>query len=56
MFDIYAVKDKFSRIFAIKALFRHSGLKIPVIMLVLGLIIVSFIGVNLSRIHGEQFE
>ena len=51
--DIYAVKDKFSLTFTTKCLFKQNGLKTPVILLVLGLIMMTFIGISIQRVVGD---
>lgn len=61
--DIYAIKDKFSLRFAIKCLFKQNGLKTVLLLLVIGLVILSFLSVNIHRIKnfddnflGELYE
>ena len=51
--DIYAVKGKFSLSFAMKCLFKHNGLKTPVILLILGLTTLSFIAISLQKTAGK---
>jgi hypothetical protein len=52
--EIYALKNRFNIGYAIKCLFKQSSFKTPIFMLIFGLMVISFIDINLSEINGNK--